>query len=73
MTTRKITTRVLLGERLQPLGFQEKDVCLGYLVLIWSFAVQLRAAVVHDGPLVIQHHPETHKDIFLVHFGLDSV
>lgn len=29
-----------------------------YLVFVWSFAVELGAAVVHDGPAVVQHHPE---------------
>lgn len=30
-----------------------------YLVFVWPFAVELWAAVVHDGPAVVQHHPKT--------------
>lgn len=33
-----------------------------YLVFVWSFTVEFWAAVVHDGPPIIQHHPGTTRE-----------
>lgn len=36
-----------------------KLTCKANLALVGSLAVELGAAVVHDGPPVVHHHPET--------------